>query len=140
MLETDTMESSSPAVILYDGECGLCDRLVQWVLPRDRGGHFRFAALQSEWARAALRRHALSTTDFDSIVLLENERVYLRSTAALRVLRRLPGWRWTYVFVMVPPVLRDLVYGWIARRRKRWYPAPAACGVPKPEWRERFIA
>jgi predicted DCC family thiol-disulfide oxidoreductase YuxK len=139
-LSRTSRDSFPPAVILYDGECGLCDRLMQWVLPRDRRGHFRFAALQSEWAQIALRRHALPTTDFDSMVLLESERVYVRSTAALHVLRRLPGWRWTYVFVIVPPRLRDLVYGWIARRRKRWYPAPAACAVPKPEWRERFIA
>ena len=127
-------------MILYDGECGLCDRLVQWVLPRDRAGRFRFAALQSDWAQAALRRHGLPTKDFDSMVLLEADRVYLRSSAALRVLRGLPGWRWAYAFIVVPPGLRNLVYGWIARRRKRWYPEPTACGVPKPEWRPRFIA
>jgi predicted DCC family thiol-disulfide oxidoreductase YuxK len=134
------MDHSRPAVILYDGECGLCDRLVQWVLPRDRVGRFHFAALQSEWAQTALRRHALPTSDFDSMVLIEDERVYLRSTAALRVLRGLPRWGWTYAFIVVPRGLRDVVYRWIARRRKRWFPAPESCGVPKPEWRERFIA
>ena len=128
------------AVILYDGECGLCDRLVQWVLPRDRAGRFHFAALQSDWAQRELRRHKLPTTDFDSMVLLDGERVYLRSTAALRVLRGLPRWTWAYAFIVVPTGLRDLVYTWIARRRKRWFPPPAACGVPKPEWRERFVA
>ena len=134
------MKHAPPAaVILYDGECGLCDRLVQWILPRDRHGRFRFAALQSEWAQAALRRHALPTRDFDSMVLIEGERIHLRSTAALRVLRELPGWRWSYAFIIIPRALRDWVYGWIARRRKRWFPAPAACGLPKPGWRERFI-
>lgn len=127
------------AVILYDGECGLCDRLVQWVLLRDRAGRFHFAALQSDWAQTELRRHSLPTMDFDSMVLFDGERFYLRSTAVLRVLRELPWWRWAYVFIIVPTGVRDLVYGWIARRRKRWFPAPAACGVPKPEWRERFV-
>jgi predicted DCC family thiol-disulfide oxidoreductase YuxK len=127
------------AVILYDGECGLCDRLVQWVLPRDREGRFRFAALQSEWAQSALRRHRLPTADFDSMVVLEGDRVFLRSTAALRVLRALPGWRWTYGFMLVPRAVRDVVYSWIARSRKRWFPTPVACGVPQPEWRDRFI-
>jgi len=130
----------TPAVILYDGECGLCDRLVQWILPRDRAGRFQFAALQSEWAQQALRRHALSTSDFDSMVLLEGDRVFLRSSAALRVLRGLPGWSWSYLFIAVPRPVRDAVYRWIARYRKRWFPAPAACGLPKPGWRERFIA
>jgi predicted DCC family thiol-disulfide oxidoreductase YuxK len=134
-----TNESPS-AVILYDGECGLCDRLVQWVLPRDRRGRFQFAALQSDWAQAALRRHHRPTKDFDTMVLVEGDRIFLRSTAALRVLRGLPGWRWAYVFIIVPRSIRDAVYGWIAARRKRWFPAPDACGIPKAEWRGRFIA
>jgi predicted DCC family thiol-disulfide oxidoreductase YuxK len=134
-----TNEPRPAAVILYDGECGLCDRLVQWVLPRDRAGRFHFAALQSDWAQAELRRRGCRTTDFDTMVVLEGKRVFLRSTAALRVLRGLPRWRWAYGFIIVPRPIRDAVYAWIAARRKRWYPAPAACGVPKPEWRERFI-
>lgn len=134
-----TNEPRPSAVILYDGECGLCDRLVQWVLTRDRDGRFRFAALQSEWAQAALRRHGRPTSDFDTMVLIEGEQISLRSTAALRVLRGLPWWRWAYGFIIVPRPIRDVVYGWIAERRKRWFPAPAACGLPKPEWRERFI-
>ena len=129
----------SPAVILYDGECGLCDRLVQWVLQRDEKGHFHFAPLQSPWAQEALRRHGLRTTDFDTMVLLDNERVFLRSSAALRVLKSLPGWGWAYGFIVVPRGLRDLIYGWIARRRKRWFPVPSECGLPKPGWRQRFI-
>lgn len=135
------MKADKPgAVILYDGECGLCDRLVQWVLPRDRSARFQFAALQSDWAQAALQRHGLPLTDFDSMVVIEGEKIHLRSTAALRVLRALPGWRWAYVFIVVPRGLRDVVYRWIARRRKRWFPAPAVCGLPQPGWRERFIS
>jgi predicted DCC family thiol-disulfide oxidoreductase YuxK len=133
------MNELSHPVILYDGECGLCDRLVQWVLHRDAEGRFRFAALQSDWAQAALRRHGRATGDFDTMVLLDGDRIFVRSTAALRVLRGLRRWRWAYGFIIVPRVLRDLVYGWIAARRKRWYPSPQACGIPKPEWRERFI-
>ncbi|MEO7597322.1 MAG: DCC1-like thiol-disulfide oxidoreductase family protein [Opitutus sp.] len=127
------------AVIFYDGDCGLCDRLVQWVAPRDRVGRFKFAPLQSGFGQAALRRHGLPLNDFDSMVLLENDRVYLRSTAALRVLRGLPWWRWAYAFTIFPVALRDAVYRWVARHRKRWFPAPEACGLPKPEWRGRFI-
>ena len=130
----------SPApVILYDGDCGLCDRVVQWVLPRDRAGKFRFAALQSAWGQAALRRLGRPTIEFDTIMLIEGGRVSERSTAALRILRGLPRWRWAYALIVVPRCWRDGVYNAIARRRKRWFPAPAACGLPKPGWRERFI-
>ncbi|MEO6005600.1 MAG: DCC1-like thiol-disulfide oxidoreductase family protein [Opitutus sp.] len=132
-------ETGDRPVILYDGECGLCDRLVQWVLPRDRAGKFRFAALQSPWAQSVLSRHGLPVTDFETMAVVEGEQVFLRSTAVLRILRFLPWWRWAYGFTVIPRVLRDAVYNAIARRRKRWFPAPDACGVPKPEWRERFI-
>ena len=131
---------NTSAVILYDGDCGLCDRLVQWVAPRDRRGVFKFAPLQSPFAQTALRRHGLPLADFDTMVLLEHDRVYLRSSAALRVLRRLPWWRWAYGFILVPRPVRDAAYRWIARRRKRWFPAPELCGLPKPEWRDRFLA
>ncbi|MFO1451669.1 MAG: DCC1-like thiol-disulfide oxidoreductase family protein [Opitutaceae bacterium] len=133
-------KSGAPApVILYDGECGLCSRLVQAVLVRDRAGVFRFCALQSPWAQDVLRRHGLSTTDFDTMVLVEGDRIHLRSAAALRVSRRLPWWRWTGAFLLLPRALRDAVYGWIARRRKRWFPPSEACLILRPEWRSRFI-
>jgi predicted DCC family thiol-disulfide oxidoreductase YuxK len=135
----DALDSAAP-VILYDGECGLCDRLVQWVLHRDRSAHFHFAALQSDWGQAALRRHGLSTEAFDTMTLVDGEKIYLRSTAALRVVRELPYWRWAYAFIAVPRPIRDAVYNWVARRRKKWFPSPAHCGLPKAGWRERFIA
>ena len=133
-------ETRDRPVILYDGECGLCDRLVQWVLPRDRAGRFRFAALQSPWAQSVLREQGLPLTNFETMALVEGGQVYLRSTAVLRVLRSLPWWGWTYGFMVIPRAWRDAVYNVIARRRKRWFPATASCGVPKPGWRERFIA
>lgn len=126
--------------MLYDGECGLCDRLVQWVLRRDRAAHFRFAALQSEWGQTVLRKHGMPTQAFDTMALIEGDEIYVRSAAALRVLRHLPYWRWMYGFIIVPRPIRDAVYGWVARHRKKWFPAPASCGLPKPGWAERFIA
>jgi len=134
-----TSSSQNHAVILYDGECGLCDRLVQFVLPRDRVGRFKFAALQSPWAQRALREHGLATTDFDTMVLLEDNRVYLRSTAALRVLSRLPRWWWTRPLLVLPGAWRDFVYGLVARGRKRWFPAPIQCAIKRREWAPRFL-
>lgn len=128
------------AVIFYDGECGLCDRLVQFVLPRDPDGYFHFAALQSDYARSALAQAGLPTDDFDTMVLIESGRAYVRSTAALRVLRRLRGpWPVFYASIVVPLPIRDFVYGLIARNRKRWFAPPSTCGAPKPGWSERFI-
>jgi predicted DCC family thiol-disulfide oxidoreductase YuxK len=129
------------AVIFYDGECGLCDRLVQFVLPRDPRGWFRFAALQSEYARKALAAAGMPSDDFDTMVLIESGRAYVRSSAALRVLRRL-RWPWPifFPFIVVPPFVRDAVYRFIARNRHRWFARPESCGLPKPGWRERFLS
>jgi predicted DCC family thiol-disulfide oxidoreductase YuxK len=131
----------SDAVIFYDGDCGLCDRLVQFVLPRDPRAHFRFAALQSEYARVALEKNGLSSGDLDTMVLIEDGAAYVRSTAALRVLRRLkapwPVFYWTLAWIPAP--LRDLVYRAIARSRHKLFKRPESCGVPKPGWRERFV-
>lgn len=142
---SETGSTTSPAdahaVILYDGECGLCDRLVQFVLPRDPRGCFRFAPLQSAFARAQLVAAGLPPDDLDTMVLVESGRVHVRSSAALRVLREL-SWPWPilYPFVLVPRFLRDPVYRFIARNRHRWFARPATCGMPKPGWNERFLA
>ena len=134
-------QSAPRAVIFYDGECGLCDRSVQFILPRDPAGYFHFTALQSDWAKnklAALGHPELATA-FDTMVLLEEDQLHTRSSAALRILRRLRGWRWAYAFIVIPKPLRDFVYRCVARNRHRWFPAPPACGLPKPGWRERFL-
>jgi len=130
----------SAAVIFYDGECGVCDRLVQFVLPRDPRGYFHFAALQSEHARKQLAAAGMPTDDFDTMVLIESGKVYVRSSAALRVLRRL-RWPWPifYPFIVVPAFVRDVVYRFIARNRHRWFARPESCGLPKPGWTERFL-
>jgi predicted DCC family thiol-disulfide oxidoreductase YuxK len=139
-VQKTTNAAGPQRVILYDGECGLCDRLVHWVLQRDRTGVFRFAALQSDWAQGFLQSHQMPMKNFDSMVLIEGEKIFLRSDAVLQVLRHLPRWRWAYGFIVLPHRLRDAIYAWVARRRKKWFPAPVVCGVPQPEWLDRFIA
>lgn len=127
-------------VILYDGDCGLCDHFVQFVLHRDPSGVFRFAALQSEYARRALSDLGLSTDDFNTIVVIENGVALRRSTAALRIVRRLRApWPVLYAFIWVPRPVRDFFYRRISRNRRRFFTRPTACGLPKPGWIERFI-
>lgn len=128
-------------IILYDGDCGLCDKLVQFVLPRDPRARFLFAPLQSELARARLAAAGLPIDDLDTMVLIEPDRVSARSTAALRVLRKL-RWPWPilYFLVLVPRCLRDPVYRFIALNRHRWFDRPATCGLPKPGWKDRFLS
>lgn len=133
------MNSKEP-ILLFDGVCNLCNAAVQWVLKRDRSNVFRFAALQSETGRTLLQRAGLSADNFDTVVLVEDDRVFTRSDAALEVARRLGGW-WPAlaVFKLVPRFIRDGVYNWVARHRYRWFGRREACMLPRPEWKERFL-
>ena len=136
-----TQENVPRATLFYDGECGLCDRFVQFVLRHDRREYFQFAALQSPAGREQLSRLGLPETDLKTVVLLEAGRAYLRSSATLRVCRRLSGlWPLLYVFILVPKPLRDGVYSVVARNRKRWFKPPAQCPIMPAEWRRRFVA
>ena len=131
-----------PPILLFDGVCNLCNGTVQFIIDRDPKAQVRFAALQSEAARRELeaRGHAAPEGEPDSVLLVEGDRVYERSDAALRVARKLSGaWPLLFAFIIVPRFLRDLVYRFIARHRYRWFGKTDECRVPTPELRARFL-
>lgn len=128
--------------MLFDGVCNLCNGTVQFIIDRDPNGLFRFAALQSDAAKTALAARGRATPEGepDSVLLLDGDRVYERSDAALRIARRLSSaWRLFFVFIVVPRFIRDLVYRFIAKHRYRWFGKTEECRVPTPELRARFL-
>jgi len=128
-------------VVLFDGVCNLCNGTVQFIIARDPGAKFRFAALESEAAQRVLRECGVSGSLPDSVALIEQGQLYTRSTAALRIARRLRfPWPLIFALVIVPRPLRDRVYDWIARHRYRWFGKRDACMLPTPELRTRFLA
>jgi len=130
----------APAIVLFDGHCNLCAWSVRFVIERDPARRFRFAALHSPAGRELLAEHGLLEDAPDSIVLIEDGRVYTRSSAALRIARHLRGaWRLLGVFRIVPRVLRDPLYRVVARFRYRWFGRSEACLAPTPANRERFL-
>jgi predicted DCC family thiol-disulfide oxidoreductase YuxK len=127
-------------VVLFDGVCNFCNASVNFIIRRDPKGEFRFAPLQSEVGKKYLEKFHLSTTDLDTMVLVEGERVFTRSTAGLRIARRLTGlWPLFSAFLIVPKFLRDAVYRVIAKNRYRWWGKRDACMVPSPAVRARFL-
>jgi predicted DCC family thiol-disulfide oxidoreductase YuxK len=134
-----TPATPATPVILFDGVCNLCQGWVRFVIARDRRARFRFASLQSNVARTLLAEHP-ETHGTDSIVLVDDGRAHMKSTAALRILRELGGaWSALQVFRIVPRPLRDAVYDLVARHRYRWFGRRDACMIPTPEIRSRFI-
>jgi len=137
----DAMEGRTSKIILYDGVCNLCDGAIRFVLPRDKAGEFRYAALQSDYAKSILARHAIAESEaLESLILIENDRPYLYSSGVLRIARSLPfPWSLAAIFLVVPRFVRDGIYRWVARNRYRWFGKQESCLLPKPEWRDRFL-
>ncbi len=130
----------SQKIIFFDGVCNLCQRSVQFILTHDPKAIFSFASLQGEVAKKILSTHQLDTEQINSLVLLENGKIYIRSTAALRIAKQMSGiWKLLYVFILVPPFIRDAVYDWIARNRYHWFGKQETCWIPRHGWKERFL-
>jgi predicted DCC family thiol-disulfide oxidoreductase YuxK len=128
------------ATILFDGVCNLCNGFVQFVVKRDPQARFRFAALTSDAAQSLLRQSGVTLPLPDSMVLVEDDSVYLRSDAPLRIARGLVfPWPLLYGLVVVPRFIRDRIYDFIAARRYRWFGRRDVCMIPTPELRRRFL-
>jgi predicted DCC family thiol-disulfide oxidoreductase YuxK len=127
-------------VVLFDGTCAFCERSVVFVARRDPAGYFRFGASQTPRAEALLAEHGVTRATARSIILIEDGRVFLRSTASLRIAARLSfPWSLLRVFLLVPAPIRDGVYRGVAAIRHRVAGPSNACELPPPEIRARMI-
>ena len=129
----------SGGIILFDGTCAFCERSVRFVATRDHG-YFKFGASQNPEGRALLARYGTSREATRSLILIEDDEISLRSTAVLRIARRMTApWRWASVFLLVPRPIRDAVYRVVAAIRHRIAGQSNACEIPPPEIRARLI-
>lgn len=140
------------AVVLFDGVCNFCDSSVNFIIEHDRGGYFTFAPLQSDQGRRLAIKFGLDSVTagdsraddlvpIDSIILIEDEKAYTHSTAALRIVRRLDGISsCAYVFIIVPAPIRDFFYRLFAKYRYRFFGRKDQCMIPTSDVRSRFLA
>ncbi|MCW5911776.1 MAG: thiol-disulfide oxidoreductase DCC family protein [Cyclobacteriaceae bacterium] len=136
-----TPGSVDQPVILFDGVCNLCNSSVLFVIKRDPGAKFRFASLQSDFGKARMRTFGLDDSELNSVLLIQHDKLYRKSRAALEIARQLTGaWPLLYGFMIIPAFLRDWVYNWIARNRYRWFGKKDACMIPTPGLKARFVA
>ncbi|MFC5283586.1 thiol-disulfide oxidoreductase DCC family protein [Pedobacter alpinus] len=126
-------------IILFDGVCNLCDGFVQRIIAADTKDYFRFASLQSDVAKDLLKNHP-NLQDFKSIVYIENEKVYTKSSAAIKISSHL-GFTWKILQMgyILPAFLRDGIYNIIAKNRYKWFGKKDQCMVPTPELRAKFL-
>jgi predicted DCC family thiol-disulfide oxidoreductase YuxK len=127
-------------IILFDGVCNFCNKSVNFIIDHDPQGYFQFAALQSEPGKGLLKKYGLIEDALDTLILVEDDQVYTRSTAALRILRQLKGWySILYDFIIIPQFIRDFFYDLFARFRYDMFGKRAECRMPNEEEKKRFI-
>ena len=133
-------------VLLYDGDCGLCQRSVRWLLRHDRRGRLLFAPQTHPAATALFARHGLRPEQLNSVVLVESfatpaERISLFSDAILNALSALGGLYRVAALLprLVPVRFRNRLYAWVARNRRRLFPPPDSCSLPSPAERTHFL-
>ena len=137
------MADSVNPILLYDGVCGLCNRLVRFVLKHDKRAQFRFASLQSDYAVRILQAQDLDPHDLDTLYYVDEsgKRLAARSDAVISVLRELGGF-WSAIAVALrffPQSLRDWGYGVVARHRYRIFGKYESCPLPEKKYQDRFL-
>jgi predicted DCC family thiol-disulfide oxidoreductase YuxK len=134
------MTDNTTHILLFDGVCNLCNPIVQFIIKRDTESKFNFAALQSDSGQFLLKKYSLPTNDFSSIVYINADRYYLKSSAGIRVLIALGGvWKLSGILFIFPRPLRDLLYMIIAKYRYKIFGKRNTCMIPTPDIKQRFI-
>lgn len=127
-------------VILFDGVCNLCNGFIQFIIKRDPEAKFRFAALQSDFAKDELQKRNINPNVINTVIFLDQNLTYTQSTAALEIAKKLgKGWQLLYPLIFLPTSFRDFVYKLVAKNRYKWFGQKNSCMIPTPELKSRFL-
>ena len=128
-------------IIIFDGVCILCNSFVQFILKRDRSKQFYFTTAQSDFVQDQVKTMQLKVNPMDSVIYLKNGKVLTESSAVLGILSDLGGiWKLMSIFSLVPPLIRNAMYRFCARRRYRVFGMLETCMMPSPDWENRFFS
>jgi len=132
---------SKHKVILFDGVCNLCNSSVNFVIRNDKKEVFKFAPIQSDFGKIALKKHHINSKDTDSIILIDDDNYYIKSSAALYIAKNLSGaYPLLFCFMLVPKFMRNWVYDVVAKNRYKWYGKKENCMIPTPELIDKFYS
>lgn len=127
-------------IILFDGVCNLCNGAVTYIIKHDKKNVFKFAALQSEIGKQLVAKFNIDTKKVDSIILIDDEKHYEKSSAALHITKNLSGaYPLLFGFMIVPKFIRNAVYDYIARNRYKWFGKKESCMIPTKELKAKFL-
>lgn len=130
-----------PSIIFFDGVCNLCNASIDFIIKRDKNNRFLVGALQDQHSRKVLANYQVNENYLDSLVLLQDKRIFYKSTAALKIAKELSGlWPIFYPLIYLPEGMRDTIYDWIASNRYSWFGKKNTCRLPTPEERAKFLS
>ena len=132
--------TSQNHILLFDGLCNLCNDSVNFILRRDKIGNFKFASLQSEFGIELTKRYNIDKNIVDSIVLIKNNKVFIKSSAVLEILKDLPiGWSLFRIGNILPIIFRDWLYDIVAKHRYKIFGKKNECPIPSKDVQDRFL-
>jgi predicted DCC family thiol-disulfide oxidoreductase YuxK len=127
-------------IVLFDGVCNLCNNAVDFIITRDKKNKFKVGALQEDASKNILKDYQINEGYLDSLVYIYKNQVYFKSRAALEITRNLNGlWPLLYIFIVIPPFLRNPIYDWIAKNRYKWFGQKDTCRLPSEEEKAKFL-
>ena len=127
-------------IVVFDAQCLLCCRSVQFLLRHDHRARLRYASVQDDAGRRLLEAAGVDALAPDTFLLVDGDRTYTRSRALIEVMHALGGrWRLGWLLWPIPAPLRDAAYLWVARHRTHWFGRTEACWLPSAEYSDRFI-
>ncbi len=139
MTENNLHQNISNPIVLFDGVCNLCNTSVRFLLAYNRKENLHFASLQSNFAKELLAKHNLPSTDFDTVIFIENQKISTQSKAVFEISKHLIyPWRAIENFKYLPTSITDWFYKQISKNRYMWFGRKKECMLPKAEWKYRF--
>ena len=133
------MTMTNEKIVLFDGVCNYCNAMVNFAIRNDKKAVIKFAPLQSE-AGIMLKEKYKINPEIDSVIFIDNGKVYTYSDAAIRITKYL---RWPskglYAFNIVPKFIREPLYKWVAKNRYKWFGKKESCMIPDANVKARFL-
>ena len=135
-----SISKKNSKVILFDGVCNLCNNSVKFIIKNDKNNIFKFAPLQSEYGINVQNRHNINTNEINSIILIDGEKIYTKSNAALHIAKDLNAPYFVfYIFIIIPVFIRNFIYDLIAKNRYKWFGKMESCMIPSNELKSKFF-
>lgn len=135
-----SISKENSKVILFDGVCNLCNDSVKFIIKNDKRNIFKFAPLQGKYGIKIQNSYNINTTKINSIILVDGENTFTKSSAALRIAKdlRAPFFMF-YVFIIIPVFIRNFIYDLIAKNRYKWFGKMDNCMIPTKELKSKFF-